>query len=396
MANKEEIQLPNLEFSIIKGGLLDRLLFKLHIAIPNSESSLRKIIFFIAIAWLPLVLLSLLEGLFFEKAVDIPFVVDFAIHIRLVVALPLLFLAESIVDNRVKITLNQFNHSGLLTETGRLKFEKAKTIADQMCESFWAESIIILLIISNLIFRVFNNDIALSTWAFPETSDTAKLSLAGYWAVFLSFPIFQFIFLRWFWRWIIWFRLLHLISRSDLHLIPAHPDKSGGLGFLGESPLPFGMFTFVLSIVFSSILAERLLFQNFVVQDFREEIIVFVMLCITINIAPLVTFMKPLTRARMKGISDYHALIAKHHQNFESKWIKKEKQLEENILGNADASSMADISTVYNLVESMTLFPFNLRTMFLTIIISIIPVAFLFVMQLPFSEVLKLLAGILL
>jgi len=59
------------------------------------------------------------------------------------------------------------------------------------------------------------------------------LTAAGYWLAFVSIPLFQFILFRWYMRLVLWFRLLWQISRLNLHLTAAHPDREGGIGFLG-------------------------------------------------------------------------------------------------------------------------------------------------------------------
>jgi len=384
------------EFSIIRGGLLDRILALLRISKADKDSTLGKTIFFISITWVPLFVLAAIEGLFWTDAVDLPFLNEFATHIRLLIAIPLLVFAESVVDEKVKISIGQFSRSGLIQEESKEKFELAKQKADRMCESYFAEAAILIVIVANVLFRISTNSIGLTSWVFPESDDLNALSLAGYWAAFISFPIFQFLILRWFWRWIIWYRLLNLISKSDLRLIPTHPDKSGGLGFLGEPPLPFFIFTFVLSIVFASMLAERMLFLNLNFNDHYPILIAFVLVCILINLVPLLTYIKPLIKARMKGINEYHSLVALHHHNLEEKWIGIQKDHGDEILGNADFSSAADIVSVYESVENMTIFPFNIKTMLATVVISLLPLLLALTIQLPLVEILKTLAGILL
>jgi hypothetical protein len=384
------------QFSIVKGGLLDRLWILLKIAKPNRNSTLGKILFFISVTWIPLLILTMIEGLLWTDAIDLSFSEEFATHIRFLVAIPLFVIAEVIIDHRVKLSLSQFNRSGLLTEEGKVNFELAKRKADQMSESIWAESVILALIVINMAFRASINSVDLTTWVFPETLGADDVSYAGYWAAFVSFPIFQFLLLRWIWRWVIWQRLLKWISKAGLRIIPQHPDKSGGLGFLGESPLPFGIFTFTLSIIFSAMLAERVLFQNFILEDHYPLIAVFILLCVLINVVPLLTFISPLSKARIQGISDYHALISHHHLNFEDKWIKNRVNQPEDIVGSPDISSAADISMVYEGVKNMTVFPFNIKTMAITVVISLLPVLAVFALQMPVADLLQTLIGILL
>ncbi len=384
------------EFSIVRGGLLDRFLILTGVLKVGQNSTLRKIIFYISITWIPLLALSAYEGLLWGSSIDLPFLKEFATHIRLLVAVPLFVLAEVVVDSHVNNSLGQFYRSGLLTENTRLKFEAAKQKADRMSNSYLAETIILVIILANVLFRISTNTFDLTLWMFPEKSDPSALSYAGYWAAFISFPVFQFLIFRWFWRWLIWQRLLSMISNIGLRIVPQHPDKSGGLGFLGESPLPFSIFTFALSIIFSAMLAERVLFQNFNLQEHYALIGTFVVICLLINVVPLLTFIKPLSAARSKGINDYHALVAEHHLNFENKWITNRKENSDEILGSPDASSSADIQMVYESVKDMSIFPFNIKTMLITVVIALLPLLLVFALQIPVVEILKMLAGLLL
>ena len=74
-----------------------------------------------------------------------------------------------------------------------------------------------------------------STWYAPEGA--SRLTLAGRWYVFVSLPLFNFILFRWVHRLVVWGRFLRRVARLELQLTAAHPDRAGGLGFLGTSCL---------------------------------------------------------------------------------------------------------------------------------------------------------------
>jgi hypothetical protein len=59
-----------------------------------------------------------------------------------------------------------------------------------------------------------------ATWYAAKSDAGVRLSLAGYWYGFVSRPLFQFIFIRWYFRLFVWARFLWQVSRLDLHLIP--------------------------------------------------------------------------------------------------------------------------------------------------------------------------------
>ena len=55
----------------------------------------------------------------------------------------------------------------------------------------------------------------------------------------MSLPLFQFLLLRWYFRLFVWARFLWQVSRIELRLVPTHPDRCGGLGFLGAVAYAF-------------------------------------------------------------------------------------------------------------------------------------------------------------
>jgi hypothetical protein len=103
-----------------------------------------------------------------------------------------------------------------------------------------------------------------------------------------------------------------------------------------------------------------------------------------------------MSKARIKGINDFHALVAHHHLSFEEKWIKNQVNQSEDILGSPDVSSAGDFSMVYESVKNMTVFPFNIKTMVITVVMSLLPLLVVFALQMPVADILQMLMGILL
>ena len=79
-------------FSLAIGGPLYDLYRRARLLDPPIELLERRVAAVVAVAWLPLLLLSLIDG----KAVAgvrVPFVMDFSVHARLLIALPLMVAA---------------------------------------------------------------------------------------------------------------------------------------------------------------------------------------------------------------------------------------------------------------------------------------------------------------
>ena len=85
----------------------------------------RRILFIALFAWLPLLVLSIVDGTAIGEVVAVPFLFDFDAQVRFLVALPLLIGAERIVHQRMQIVVGQFTSQGLVTEEIRPHFDAA-------------------------------------------------------------------------------------------------------------------------------------------------------------------------------------------------------------------------------------------------------------------------------
>src|ERR1700733_2106699 len=73
--------------------------------------------------WLPLLLLSLMQGLAWSRQIEIPFLRDLAVNVRFLVAAPILIVAESRIDRRWRSLVLEFIGSELVNEKTLPAFE---------------------------------------------------------------------------------------------------------------------------------------------------------------------------------------------------------------------------------------------------------------------------------
>ena len=130
----------------------------------------------------------------------------------------------------------------------------------------------------------------------------------------------------------------------------------GGLEFFSIVPLAFGIIVFCLSMLISGTISESVIFLNKSLFNFIPLIIVYLLGITILIFGPLLIFVVSLIKAKAKGINMYGALLVKHHNAFEQKWLHG-KETNEEILGNTDNSSLADINAGYEVVSSMQIFP---------------------------------------
>ena len=212
------------EFSLL-GGPLHRLGARLGLVRGGTNT----VALGLALGWVPwlfLVLLALAEG-GATKIFTLPVV---AVHARLLLAVPLLFVAETALDAKFREFVTLLVRSGVAGQRALPELEAAAARLQRWKDSWLpdAASLLAAAALSLLWARI-----RLSGQGAHETSqELAAMPLAAAWYWFVCLPLFRFLMVRWGWRLAFWWVLLRRLSRMDLELAPAHPDGVGGLGYL--------------------------------------------------------------------------------------------------------------------------------------------------------------------
>ena len=277
------------DFSLVLGGPLYQLLRRAHLTGTAAEQMERRIIVAALITWLPLAVLSLIQGA--PEGAKLIFLHDIEAHVRFLIALPVLIAAEVVVHQRMRITVRRFIERGIVRSHDVPKFDSAIEAATRLRNSLPLEIGLIVLIYT--VGRwVWFSRIALpaATWYGSPEGNHLQLSLPGYWYAWVSLPIFQFILLRWYLRFLNWFLFLWRVSRLDLHLLPAHPDRAGGLGFLGTGSYAFAPILFAQGTLLASFLANRIFYQGQNLLSFKPTVAGFVVFFLVVVLAPLSRF----------------------------------------------------------------------------------------------------------
>lgn len=224
------------DFSLVLGGPLFQLLRRAHLSDDALTLVGKRLAIISLVCWLPLLVVSALQGRAFGGQ-GVPFLLDLELHVRFLIALPLLVVAELVVHVRMRNILEQFRERHLVPELERPRFAKAIEAAFQLRNSVLAEVVLIAIVYIVGIEVIFKHYTALNaeTWSATPTPGGPVLSAAGIWYTYVSLPVFQFLLVRWYFRIFTWARFLWHVSRIELSLIPTHPDRLGGLGFLAST-----------------------------------------------------------------------------------------------------------------------------------------------------------------
>jgi hypothetical protein len=322
---------------------------------------------------LPLLVLSALQGVAFGSTVKIPFVYDFASFTRFLVSGPILIIAEIVIDPRIRLIVKHFINSGLIKEEDLQGFESAVKEVSKLRDFAPVELALLAIIVIFSGYRLESVTGGISTWYSLTSGSGQKLTLAGWWFVLVSRPLFQFLMLRWLWKLFIWYRFLWRVSRLNLRLNPTHPDFVGGLGFLGSGQAQFGIIVLSFSIVVSAALGERIIFGGEKLVSFKVTIIAWVVLQLVLFLGGLLVFSPLLVRVKRKGLLDYGALASGYTQSFDNKWVRGKATEGESILGSSDIQSLADLANSFQVVRKMSTFPFNRDNVIFIIAAAVIP-----------------------
>jgi len=197
------------------------------------------------------------------------------------------------------------------------------------------------------------------TWYATLASGETVRTPAGFWYLFVSVPIFQFILLRWYFRLVIWIRLLWQVSRLELNLIPTHPDRCCGLGFLDGIVFAMAPFLLAHSCLVTGTLANRLVYEGAKLPDYYVEIGLLTVYLFLLTLGPLFLFLRSLFRARLLGLQVYGQFASDYVIAFDRKWIGGQRPPDEPLMGTGDIQSLADLANSFAVVQSIIPFPFG-------------------------------------
>jgi hypothetical protein len=350
------------DFSVVLGGPLFQLLRKTRLEGDHLELLRRRLVFFFGITWLPLFLLAVINP-FAGSADRLSFLRDIEVHVRFLVGLPALIVAELLVHSRMLPVARRFVERRIILPKDLPRFYQAVESAFALRNSIPLEiGLLAAVYIFGLWFWNSRFAIESSIW-YAMPGGRWHLTPAGFWYVFVSIPITQFILLRWYVRLFIWYRFLWQVSRIPLNLIPTHPDRSGGLAFLGAISYAFGPVLFGQGAMLAGLMASRVLYHGDSLLSFKLQAGGFVVFFVCVIFAPLIMFTPQMARSRGKGLAEYGLLAQRYVEGFQKKWIVDYGSNSEELLGTGDIQSLADLGNSYTVVNEMRLVPFGLQDM---------------------------------
>lgn len=383
-------------FSLVAGGPLFQLLRRARLEDDAAQLIRRRIVAFVVLTWVPLLVAAAAEGLAWDGRVAVPFLRDAAVHARLLVALPLLIVAELVVHMRIRGVVEQFLERDLIAEADMGRFEGAIHSAMRLRNPVTAEVLMIVLVYGIAISGIWRQYIGLeaATWYSPAVGPGADFSAAGWWLFYVSLPVFQFLLLRWYFRLFVWARFLWQVSRLDLRLLATHSDGVAGLAFLGSVSHAMAPLAAAHGALVAGVLADAIFHTGAKLDEFSIEVVMVVALMVCLVVGPLLVFAPQLSAAKRAASRSYGVLAQRLAREFDTKWQGGGAPAGEPFLGSPDISALTDYTSALNVVRTMQIVPFTRQALLQLAVATVLPITPLLLTIMPVEQLLKLLLGV--
>jgi hypothetical protein len=270
-------------------------------------------------------------------------------------------------------------------------------------DSWLAECVMLLIVYAVAVWQLGGghlraDEVALQadSWHMLPAGHGGGRSLAGLWFAFFSLPLFQFLTLRWYYRILIWAGLTWRMSRLDLHLLPTHPDRAAGLGFLSQTVYAYVPLALAHGTMLSAGIMNRIFYAGAVLTDFRVEIAGMVAFVYVLVLGPLMLFVPTLVAVNLKASAEYGALAGGVVRAFESRWLRDEHRKKGELLDVGEVSAMTDLDTTVAIVREMHYVPITREGMLWIGMAVIAPMLPLLLSVMPVDELIKRLVGVIL
>ncbi|WP_291386919.1 MULTISPECIES: hypothetical protein [Achromobacter] len=382
-------QLPPAEtFLLVEDDGLSRLQSQIGLMPGGRGGIKRRALIYALLAWLPLVVASWLAGIPAERGAGTAETLlgHIGIHIRCLVAIPLLVLAEGVARKILPLCLREFRRSGLVDDELAPRFDEVIVSVAQLKRRVFPWLIIGTAVVAwTTAFLVSPNPDEVR-WAAPESEGMA---FGAWWFLLVTRPIFSVLLLAWVWRLTLVGILLLRIARLPLKVVVMHPDRMGGLGFLDRLPTVYAPFLFSVSAVVAGAWAHSVFYHGVTVPSLYVQVATLLLILILIGLAPLLVFSSMLARAKRRALLDYGVLLSEYGKLVDARWIQKNRVPDNPILNAPELGPVADVQAMYQAVVAMRSAVINKSILLKIALPAALPLLILIATQWPLRSTLS-------
>jgi hypothetical protein len=373
---------------LFEGGPLLSLQQWLGLANGNDLHIGRTAVLVVLIGWVPLVLLALLQSMILRTDEITSLLWQVGAHARYLVAAPLLVVAESECGARLSVIVGNFVKTAIVSKQERNRLDAAVLSTRSLVNSTAGEIAVAVLAYLIVAATIWSTPIEQVPAWHKSATIVPFYSLAGWWHMLVSLPLLLVLLLSWLTRFVLWVRLLWLISRLKLRLVASHPDHAAGLGFVGHSVRAFSGVALAIASIAAGYSAHMILVGGSLPTS---QIIFDACLLVTVAAmfaAPLLVFTPIMMIAWRRAASEYGALAAQMGVTFEDKWLGQVRRLDNTALDQPDFSSTTDLYAVVANIYQMRLIPIDITSLEILGVVMLLPFVPVVLLIVPMSEIL--------
>lgn len=371
------------EFSPVENELPLRWFRRLHLVSRNRLGVGRRAIVFAALTALPIIVWGGLSGHLLTNANGEPLLAHYGVLVRCLVAIPLFILAEAGFDRGVRRMAGLFTSSGIIAPAHERAFERTisevRALRDSSLPWVFVAGVTIAWLVAN---RPITHEDTYSWAALPD----GGLGFGGIWYAYVVRSIFVVLLLGWLWRIVLVAWWFWRVGRLELSLVPTHPDKMGGLGFVARLPGAFAPVTFALSAVVASRWAHEVAFHEASLQSFAVPAAAFLLVWAILVLLPLLALTPALLSARAAAIPRYSALVGHQGRLVHQRWIEGAKVEHADILDAPEIGPVADAATLFDAVKHMSVVPITKMSIVSIIVPAIVPMIAVAGIRIPLKD----------
>jgi hypothetical protein len=372
------------EFSPIENEAPLRWLRRLHLVPADSLGARRRALFLALLTWLPIVAWAALTVPTANSS-DESLMHHYGVHVRCLVVIPLLILAEPMLQRKLKSIMGKLAQTALVDPQMRERFDAACAGVVRL----WRASLPWMLGIGvaiawSLVDRAYDHEDAMS-WALDGSG---RLGFGGWWFGYVVRPVFLVLLLGWMWRILLISWWFWRVGRLDLSLVPTHPDRTGGIAFVQKLPSAFALVTLALSAQLGSRWAHEIVHHAASLATYRQPVILFAVLWTLWLLLPLFCLAPALSRVRRRSVAEYSHLVGKQGRLVHRRWIEGAQVEHEPILDAPEIGPVADAAAMYELVKTMRRVPIGKSSLVVIIVPLAIPLVLVAALQIPLNELL--------
>ncbi|MDF1632994.1 hypothetical protein [Mycoplana sp. MJR14] len=383
------------DYRAYQGGPFFELQKRMGLLRRDALNARRRALLYVAIAWLVPLVLALPESLRL-RPFGMTYIADVGLWGRFVLAIGAVVLAEEQVEERLRVKLRHFAAAPLIAPDSMPAAARAVNRALRLRNSRGAE-VLCLLVAYALSAWALRYELKGDAyfWAASVTETGRHITLAGWWALLVSLPLFWFLVLRGFWRHFVWSQLLRAIARLELRLVASHPDGKGGLAFLADYPNAYMTFMFGLSCALAAGFAQHISAETLSVKMLTTVMGVWLAVVLGFFVWPLSAFARPLRRLREGTMLAAAALATRRQRQDERKVLSRNIAAE----GTDEPAADAEIPDPAKLFEAARKLKGGLLSRSAVLPLSamaLLPFAIVGLTQISFEDVLSLVKKLLL